>query len=137
MSTARVVVDDHIASLYVPFALKDVVKTLPGRRWDKARKCWLVSTVFVDEAANALRAAGCTVFVTRADGSAWTSGRAGAGHRATPGADWAESLLDAVGPAQAEAVFKALTRVLHPDAGGDHVLMSQLNEARRKVAAGE
>ena len=46
---------------------------------------------------------------------------------------WAEELFTAVGKnsARAEAVFKALTKCLHPDtATGDKGLMQQLNNAR-------
>jgi hypothetical protein len=47
--------------------------------------------------------------------------------------NWAEILLRAVGPSREDAVFKALTRVLHPDAKtGDEVLMKELNIARDK-----
>lgn len=121
MLTARIVVGYLDAQVYAPFALKDVCRTLPGRRWDKLGKCWVIPATFVDEAANVLRAAGCTVYVTKPNGEPWTSGRAGAGHRATPGGRWAELLLEAVGPQRADAVFRALTRILHPDAGGDLV----------------
>jgi hypothetical protein len=53
---------------------------------------------------------------------------------ATEAADrsWAVVLMEAVGPQRREAVFRALTRVLHPDVtGGDNTLQQQqLNEAR-------
>jgi hypothetical protein len=53
--------------------------------------------------------------------------------RSSPSNDWAHSLFRAVGPDRAEAVYKALSRVLHPDTPtGDHQLMQQLNEARRR-----
>lgn len=49
-------------------------------------------------------------------------------------ADWADTLLRAVGPDRHEAVFKALTRVLHPDAAtGDEDLMKDLNQARDRL----
>jgi len=132
--TARILVGTSDAKVYAPFNVKDVCRSMPGRSWDKVARCWLIPSVFVDEAANVLRAAGCTVYVTRPNGEPWTSGRAGAGHRATPGDRWAELLLEAVGPDRADAVFRAPTRVLHPDARGDLVLMKQLNAARDKVA---
>lgn len=60
--------------------------------------------------------------------------RADSGHTAPGGAaieDWAEQLLRAVGPERVDAVFKALTRVLHPDVKtGDETLMKALNNAR-------
>jgi len=133
MLSARILVGSLEAQVFAPFALKDVCKTLPGRSWDKLVKCWVIPSVFVDEAANVLRAAGCVVYVTRPNGQPWTSGRAGAGHRSSPGDRWAELLLEAVGPQRADTVFRALTRILHPDAGGDLVLMKQLNAARDRV----
>ena len=46
------------------------------------------------------------------------------------GGDWAANLFAAVGEARQESVFKALTKVLHPDVGGDDALMQALNDAR-------
>lgn len=44
---------------------------------------------------------------------------------------WAASLFTAVGPARADAVFRALARVLHPDTPtGDIALMRELLEVR-------
>jgi len=59
----------------------------------------------------------------------------GSPSRSTGASPWAEQLFAAVGPDRAESVFKALTRVLHPDVGGDTELMKELNAAREKVAA--
>ncbi len=133
-TTARIVVGPVEAKVYVPIAIKDIVKSIPGRRWVPATRCWVVPLAFVDETANALRTAGCTVFVTHPDGSPWSSGRASAGHRSTPGPDWAGALLQAVGPERADRVFNALSRILHPDTtGGDGALMAALNDARRRV----
>ncbi|MFF2085911.1 hypothetical protein ACFVVM_19200 [Nocardia sp. NPDC058176] len=48
------------------------------------------------------------------------------------GGTWAEQLFSALGASRTEAVFRALTKVFHPDniKTGDTVLMQQLNEAR-------
>ncbi|WP_280300972.1 hypothetical protein [Nocardia neocaledoniensis] len=53
-------------------------------------------------------------------------------HHAGSSGTWAEQLFLAVGGARADAVFKALAKILHPDVGkaGDTVLMQQLNDAR-------
>lgn len=134
---ARIVVEPGYGFVYAPYELRELVKTFPKRRWLPERKAWRIGSTHVDDCADALRAAGCEVFVTRPDGSAY-AGRPGAGRRSTPGDDWAGRLLDAVGADRSEAVFKALTRVLHPDTGnGDTALMQQLNTARdaRRVGA--
>ena len=60
--------------------------------------------------------------------SRWASG---AGPLPDLGQPWAELLFRAVGPGRADAVFKSLARVLHPDApGGDAELMKALVAAR-------
>lgn len=47
---------------------------------------------------------------------------------------WAETLMDAVGLQRRDAVFRALSRVLHPDTEtGDNDLMRELLHARELV----
>ena len=133
--TARVVVGSQAARAFVPFELKSIPKSFPGKRWDPVGKCWILPVSMVDALANALRAAGVTVFVTCPDGTPWKSGATGRGHRATPGDDWADGLFAAVGPDRVDLVFRALSKTLHPDAAaGDTVLMQQLNAARERAA---
>jgi hypothetical protein len=129
--TARIIVDGESAAISFPFdqVLIDLVKTIPGRQWVKAEKVWRIPRINVDWAADALRAAGETVFVTRPDGSAWTSGKSTHGSRGTPHASWAANLLEAVGPELADATYRAMARVLHPDIGGDPRRMQELNDA--------
>lgn len=130
---ARLVVVGTVAKAYVPFDLREIVKSFPGKRWDSIRKHWTVPVDFVDALADALRVAGCEVFITHPNGASWTSGSTSHGTRSTPAADWADQLFSAVGPDLAETVFKALTKALHPDTGGDTVLMQQLNAARERA----
>lgn len=125
MSTrvARLVVDAVAVAVYAPYEYRDVIKCFPGRRWNPQHRCWLVGASFADAMAEALRAAGCSVIVTY--------------HRAQQraelrGGGWADELFTAVGPSRAEVVYRALSRVLHPDAGGDTALMQQLNAARQR-----
>lgn len=133
MLTARIIVWGTEAQAGVPYPLKDIPKSFPGRRWDKAKKCWFVPVDFVNQLADALRAAGCTVYVTRANGEPWGSGRGSHGHRSTPADGWADAMFEAVGPDRMDAVYKALSRTLHPDlAGGDTALMQELNTARQR-----
>ncbi len=132
---ARLVVVGTVAKAYVPYDLREVVKSFRCKRWDPVGKHWTVSVEFVDALANALRAAGVTVFVTCPDGTPWKSGATGHGHRATPGDDWADGLFAAVGPDRVDLVFRALSRTLHPDAAaGDTALMQELNGARERAA---
>jgi hypothetical protein len=46
-------------------------------------------------------------------------------------------MFAALGPEYGERAYRALVRVLHPDGGGDHQLMVDLNKARDRVARGQ
>lgn len=52
------------------------------------------------------------------------------------GRGWADSLFAAVGPERATPVYRALSKVLHPDvATGDTTLQRQLNDAYSEITA--
>jgi hypothetical protein len=53
--------------------------------------------------------------------------------RGVGAADPFAALFELVGPERHEPVFKALTKILHPDAGGDGRLQQQLNDARDQL----
>lgn len=124
---ASIVVDGTAAEVYAPYEYRDVVKCFPGRRWNPALKCWLIGSSFGEAMAEALRAAGCTVVVTRRGGA---ERGAADDDQHVVGAGWADALFAAVGPGRADAVYRALSRVLHPDHGGDPQLQQALNTAR-------
>lgn len=48
--------------VFSPFRLKDAIKELPGRRWDKARKCWTLPATPAGAASadRVARMSGCT-----------------------------------------------------------------------------
>jgi hypothetical protein len=128
---ARIIVESETKSrIFAPYEARELIKSFPGRRWDPSVKCWIVGTLFVDQLAAGLRAAGCEVFVTRPDGTPWTSGQQSAGRRAQPGPGWADAVLAAVGPQRRDKVFAAFAKVLDPDVGGDPALMRELLTAR-------
>ena len=135
VSRIVVVRDALYARVYSPYEHREVIKNFPGRRWEPAGKYWTVPLDVVDAVADALRAAGCTVYVTRSDGSPWGAG-ARHGVRDQPGRGWADALLDAVGPERIDQTVRAMSRVLHPDAGGDHRLMCELTAARERRNGG-
>jgi hypothetical protein len=97
------------------------------RRWDADAKVWTVASGFASTFVRAARLAGHTVI------DDFTSSRRGSGSRADRPrqrtTDWATALFEAVGPERREPVYKALSRVLHPDVGGDTQLMQDLNRA--------
>lgn len=133
--TARIVVGRQEAKAFVPYETRSIPKSFPGKRWDPVGKHWTVSVDFVDALADALRVAGCEVFITHPNGASWTSGSTSHGTRSTPAADWADQVFTAVGPDRVDLVFRALSKTLHPDAAaGDTVLMQQLNGARERAA---
>jgi hypothetical protein len=51
------------------------------------------------------------------------------------GSSWARLLFERVGPGRADAVHRALSRVVHPDnpATGDLQIQQELNDARELV----
>jgi hypothetical protein len=126
----RIAVENGRARIFAPYELRELIKTFPGRRWHPDAKCWSVPAGTVDALASALRAAGQTVFFT----AGGTDNRRPAAP-STPGRTWAEHLFAAVGPTHADATYRAMSKVLHPDTGGDTVLMQQLNAARRALGA--
>lgn len=108
-------------------ALVDMVKaSCPpwcDRWWDAETRCWWIDPHGYGYVAEAFRREGVVITEN--------------GDEVTPTAEetaWADALFAAVGPERIEAVFRALTRVLHPDAPtGNHDLMQQLNRARDKA----
>jgi hypothetical protein len=117
--------------------LVELLKTaVPGhaRDWNPATKTWTVDVGHAEPLASALRATGHKVLgldaprtdpPPRADGSAPDT------------AQWARILFRRVGPNHRDPVFRALTKVLHPDVGGDHSLMQELNQAREQLTGGD
>ena len=104
-----------------------IVKTIPasGRSWDPARKQWTVSDLYARELADTLQAEGYPVV-----GLTATPPPPPPPPRQPPPGTWAQQLFKAVGPDRAQAVHRALTKVLHPDTPtGDTRLQQQLNDA--------
>lgn len=133
MNVARlVVIDDdilHQVECYSPFHLRDIPKALPERRWSKARRCWIVPLYCVDVLADALRAAGCDVFVQDVLGRPYNGrhGRRHHGHRNQPAADWITQAFDAVPADNVAKLRRALMSAFHPDAGGDPRIATRIN----------
>jgi hypothetical protein len=99
-----------------------------ARDWNPATKEWTIRAGHAEQLASALRSTGHKVLgldpprsdpPPRADGP--------------DTAQWARDLLTRVGPSHRDPVFRALTKVLHPDVGGDHRLMQDLNRARDEL----
>jgi hypothetical protein len=102
--------------------LVDLVRSMPDRTWNPDDKHWTIPAVDLDEFIQKAKSLGHQVQVIGENDS----------HRgpSTNGsADWAGTLFAAVGTDRAQSVYRALSKVLHPDVGGDTKLMQQLSEA--------
>lgn len=113
------ITDDTIV-IHSPFDARELVKQIPGRRWDPDRKVWTVPEIFESEARSIL--------------SSWL-GRVVYDDRRQPvktppkAQMWADTMFDALPAVLRQPVYRALSRVLHPDSGGDTKAMQQLNAA--------
>jgi hypothetical protein len=47
---------------------------------------------------------------------------------------WAHLLFRRIGRHRSDAVYRALSKCLHPDVGGDNALQRELNDAYHQVA---
>jgi len=131
MTVARIVVQGVTADVFSPFELKHILRSMPGRRWDKPRKCWVIDTAWVDMCADALRQAGATVYVTSKTGEQWKSKRAGKhGHRAEPSSEWVTQAFNSVAPQNVAHLRRGLLMAFHPDRqGGNAEVARQINQA--------
>jgi hypothetical protein len=103
-----------------------LVKTVPvsARSWKPESKVWLVDGSHVAQLARSMRELGYLVTGLVEP-------------RPAPRTDWAQLLFQRVGHQRAEPVFRALTKVLHPDTDtGDTALQRELNNARDDLSKG-
>lgn len=116
--------DRAYAAVLSPFSAKDDVKALPSARWDKTIRAWVILSLNVEGAARDLRRLGYAVELE--------------GFRTvdTPRVNepW-EAMFSAVPVALRAKTYRALVKVLHPDAGGDLAAMQALTVAFEKVGA--
>lgn len=138
---ARIVIQPGVfgpqAQVSCPYRFKDIPKSFPGRRYDSGRKCWVLGLEQVDHVANVLRRAGCEVFITNADGSAWASGAPNHGNRGTPARDWVEAAFASCPVGNVARLRRGLLSALHPDAGGDAALAVRINGAADRAMGKE
>jgi hypothetical protein len=119
-------VDDDYSTCRFAYdeACLKIIKSAPVHRWDRDTKTWTTETAWVELLAKRFTDAGFTVAV---DGELWTPPDPKA--LAPP----IQSLFDALPTRLRPLVFKALAKILHPDAGGDLELMKQLNKVNEKT----
>lgn len=113
--------DTTVQFAYNPAVVDLLKSTVPGyaRKWVAERKHWEIDNVWVESLAAALQAAGHTV--------------AGAGQRQQTRRQaettlWATALFSRLTVEMRQPVYRALSRCLHPDVGGDAALQRELND---------
>ena len=102
--------------------------TVPSyaRKWVPARREWHIESVYAKQFADTVRGIGHTVVGLE---------EPRCGHDADP-AVWARLLFHRVGPTRRSAVYRALSRCLHPDtATGDKELQQELNDAHAELSS--
>lgn len=114
-ATGLLVPDGTEILVYAPFSAKGALKALPVRRWDAARRCWIVPAALRSTARRVLEAH-CDLIEDRCE----------------PETGWLSELFLAVPPRYFDAVYRALSMALHPDHGGNHRLMTALNRLHER-----
>lgn len=112
------------------------VKSVPGARWNPAGRCWVVPRHQAAPLRVALRSWDGDLVWVGVPCPQLPGDSSGSNTRAPSSSDWATALFTAVPPHLQADVFRALTRVLHPDTGGDAALMRELLAARDKAQRG-
>ncbi|MFN8105085.1 MAG: hypothetical protein U0U69_11540 [Acidimicrobiia bacterium] len=117
------------ARIVSPYAAKDELKTIPGRRWDKTARQWVIPAAYAYDAEQILWRY-CTHVDVRDNRPA-----------PPPPPPPAQSdnpftaLLEAVPDGLRRKVYRSLAAVLHPDHGGNEALAKALNAAHDRVSA--
>ena len=120
--------DGYVLRFAYDATLVSLVKTVPGyaRSWQPESKVWIVDAIYARELAASMRELGYAV-----------TGLNEPKAEPPPAADWARVLFRRVGKQRTEPVFRALTRILHPDnPSGDTALQRELNTARDELPRG-
>jgi hypothetical protein len=111
---------------YDPLVVEVLKLTVPHypRTWNKPRREWLIEAVYGKPLADVPRRLDCTVIGIDDP----PQGRCG-----DDPVDWVRAVFRRVGPARAPLAYKLLSRVCHPDHGGDHQLQLELNRAYTEI----
>jgi hypothetical protein len=115
---------------YDPGVVAVIKQTVPGyaRSWKPQSHTWRVDPSWVPVLADMLRVLGHSV--TGLDGRRHDDRARDRGD-----ADWARALFRRVGPQRHATVYRALSRILHPDTDtGDTALQRELNAAHAELS---
>ncbi len=113
--------------VYSPDIVAAIKNTVPAfaRSFDPITKIWMVDCEWATVLAAQLRYLGYAIV-------GLDDQRPSASH-ATDSADWARAVFTRVGRNRAPQAYKLLSRVCHPDHGGDHQLQLELNAAFAEI----
>lgn len=116
----------------------DAMRGVPTAHWEPSQRVWVVNFVYDIDLALALSEWGDQVEWRGCDDPLSHTRYDAPEPQASPsGPSWAQVTLAAVGAERADAVFRALSKVLHPDTPtGSDELMRQLIEAREVMKVG-
>lgn len=104
-----------------------IVKEMPGRRWDPDERCWWIRAGLVSLTARAFHDAAYRVSV---DGQPYTPP---ANSSSTAPGSPIKALFCTLPEHLRQPTYKALSKVLHPDTGGDCRLMQELNDTWKDI----
>jgi hypothetical protein len=104
---------------YDPRAV-EIMKSVPVHRWSRLDKQWTTETTWVELLCKRFTDAG---YLCAVDGELWTPPDPKAF------AEPLQALFDALPARLRTPAFRALSKVLHPDTGGDDQWMKQLLKA--------
>lgn len=122
-SIVWVFVKDGVARATIPYDRRQVIKDVPDSWYDAPAKLWAFHAEWISYVTRDLRRLGYTVRVVQDRPQVHADGSPGAPK------SWAGQLFAAISPDLGEKAYRALSRVLHPDTGGDSRAQQQLNDA--------
>ena len=122
----RITTDGYHSTVTFPYDAEAVaiIKTIPVHRWDPKTKTWTTETSWVRLLATRLHAQGFDIAI---DGVPFTP------DPPKPLGLPFDALFAILPERLRLPVFRALSKVLHPDHGGDTALMQQLNRAKERL----
>lgn len=124
-----VIIGGHEARIVSPYSAKDAIKTIPGRRWDKAARQWVIPAAYAAD-AEAILWRYCSHVDVRDNRPPPPPSRPAVRYD-----NPFTAVLEAVPDGLRRKVYRSLAVVLHPDHGGDEQLAKALNAAHDAVGA--
>lgn len=115
----------YVVAFRYDAGLVDLIKTVPGyaRTYDPTTRQWHIDSYEARQLAAAMQGLGHTV-VGLEQPRHEPPKRA-----AISESDWARALFRRLGSTRSDAAYRALSKVCHPDIGGDTALQRELNTA--------